>query len=187
MNKVSKELIPAAKEVLRKTFHNDIKVEFEHVYGSLEPVQAFPVPDFSTGKGDAAKGKITFQNLCTVCHSDGISGSDFGPSLASIGKKLTPEGLYNAIVYPNQGINLGYETSLITLTDGSSIKAIVTSKTSDAYLVKVLGEQEQRKYPHSQVKSVQVLDKESFMPPFPLPEQDMLDLVHYLSGLKKGS
>ncbi|MBX2952006.1 MAG: PQQ-dependent sugar dehydrogenase [Leadbetterella sp.] len=187
VNKVSKELIPAAKEVLRKTFHNDIKVEFEHVYGSPEAVQASPMPDFKLGKGDVAKGKAAFQNMCSVCHSDGSMGSDFGPSLASIGKKLTKEGLYNAIVYPNQGINLGYETSLITLSDGSTLKAIVTSKTSDAYLVKVLGEKEQRSYPLNQVKSVQVVEKESFMPPFPLAEQDMLDLVSYLSGLKKGS
>ncbi len=186
VNKVSKELIPAAKEVLRKTFHNDIKVEFEHVYGSPEAAQAFPIPDFSSGIGNVANGKKAFQNMCSVCHSDGTSGSDFGPSLASIGKKLTREGLYNAIVYPNQGINLGYETSLITFTDGSTMKAIVTSKTSDAYLVKVLGELEQRRYPHSQIKSVQALDKESFMPPFPLPEQDMLDLISYLSALKKG-
>ncbi len=183
VNKVSKELIPAAKEVLRKTFHNDIKVEFEHVYGNPEAAQAYPMPDFSPGKGDATKGKVIFQNVCSVCHSNGTSGADFGPSLASIGKKLTKEGLYNAIVYPSQGINLGYETSLITLADGSTLKAIVTSKTSDAYLVKVLGEQEQRRYPLNQVKSVEVLEKESFMPPFPLPEKDMLDLISYLSGL----
>lgn len=187
VNKISKELIPAARQVLSKTFHNDIKVEFEHVYGSPEVVQTFPMPDFSSGKGDAVKGRTAFQNLCSVCHSDGISGNDFGPSLESIGKKLSPEGLYSAIVYPAQGINLGYETSLITFTDGTTMKAIVTSKTSDAYLVKVLGEKEQRKYPHNQVKSVQLLDKESFMPPFPLPEQDMRDLIAYLSGLKKGS
>lgn len=187
VNKVSKELIPAAREVLSRTFHNDIKVEFEHVYGIPEAVQAFPMPDFRSGTGDAAKGKISFQTMCAVCHSDGISGSDFGPSLESIGKKLTKEGLYKAIVYPAQGINLGYETSLITFTDGTTMKAIVTSKTSDAYLVKVLGEQEQQKYPLHQVKSVQVLDKESFMPAFPLPEQDMLDLIAYLAGLKKGS
>jgi len=184
VNKVSKELIPAARKVLAGTFHNDIKVEFEHIYGTPEQVQDFPMPDFSSGKGDAAKGKIAFQNMCAVCHSNGTAGSDFGPSLESIGKKLTKEGLYKAIVYPAQGINLGYETSLITFTDGTTLKAMVTSKTSDAYLVKVLGEQEQRKYPHNQVQSVQVLEKESFMPPFPLPEQDMLDLIAYLTALK---
>lgn len=187
VNKVSKELIPAARKVLAKTFHNDIKVEFEYVYGTPEPAQAFPVPDFSSGKGDAEKGKTAFRTMCTVCHSDGTAGSDFGPSLESIGKKLTKEGLYKAVVYPEQGINLGYETSLITFADGTTMKAIVTSKTSDAYLVKVLGEREQRKYPLNQVKSVQVLDKESFMPSFPLPEQDMLDLISYLSSLKNGS
>lgn len=187
VNKVSKELIPAARKVLAKTFHNDIKVEFEHIYGAPEAAQVYATPDFSSGKGDVVKGETAFQNMCTVCHSNGTTGSDFGPSLESIGRKLTREGLYKAIVYPNQGINLGYETSLITFADGTTMKAIVTSKTSDAYLVKVLGEQEQRKYPHSQVKSVQVLDKESFMPSFPLPEQDMLDLIAYLAALRKDS
>lgn len=187
VNKISKELLPAARQVIAKTFHNDIKVEFEHLYGVPEVTGAFRMPDFSNGKGDAAKGRVTFENMCSVCHSNGISGSDFGPSLETIGQKLTKEGLYNAIVYPNQGINLGYETSLITFADGSTMKAMVTSKTSDAYLVKVLGEQEQRRYPLNQVRSVEVVEKESFMPAFPLQEQDMLDLITYLYGLRKNS
>ena len=184
VNMVSKELMPAARSVISKTFHNDIKVEFEHLFGISEAEKMVARPDFSSQLGDIGRGKTAFTNMCSVCHSDGTSGSDFGPSLGTIGQKLTREGLFNAIVYPNQGINLGYETSLIALADGSTLKAIVTSKTAQAYLVKILGEQEQRSIPVSQVKSVQLLEKESFMPSFPLPEQDMLDLIAYLESLK---
>src|SRR5690606_38672786 len=92
VNKISKELLPAARQVIAKTFHNDIKVEFEHLYGVPEVTGAFRMPDFSNGKGDAAKGRVTFENMCSVCHSNGISGSDFGPSLETIGQKLTKEG-----------------------------------------------------------------------------------------------
>jgi putative membrane-bound dehydrogenase-like protein len=186
VNKISKDLLPAAKEVMRKTFHNDIKVEFEHMFGKAENIQVHPMPDFSQ-KGDPMLGLSSFAKNCSVCHSNGSIGGNFGPGLGSIGNKLTKEALYNAIVYPNQGISLGYETSIITFKDGSSMQAIVTSKTANSYLVKLLGETELREYPLDAVKSVEVVEKVSLMPSFPLEEKEMLDLITYLSTLKQGS
>jgi putative membrane-bound dehydrogenase-like protein len=184
VNKVSQELLPAAKEVMRKTFHNDIKVEFEHLYGVPEEQKIHPMPDFAKGGGDINLGLSSFAKNCSVCHTNGSIGGDFGPGLSSIGKKLTGESLYNAIVYPNQGISLGYETSLITFTDGSSLQAIVTSKTATSYFVKIVGEQDLKEYPLERVKSVEVVDRVSLMPSFPLGQKEMLDLITYLQSLK---
>lgn len=184
VNKVSKELLPAAKEVMRKTFHNDIKVEFEHRYGRSDSPQIQPMPDFSKGKGDATLGLSSFAKNCSVCHSNGSIGGDFGPGLSTIGKKLTQEALYNALVYPNQGISLGYETSMITFKDGSTMQAIVTSKTATAYYVKILGEQALREYPVESVKKVEMVDRVSLMPSFPLEQKEMRDLIAYLQSLK---
>lgn len=183
VNKVSKELIPAAKAVMRKTFHNDLKVEFEHKFGVPEEVQLSEMPDF-TKKGDWAKGKVLYQSACSNCHVVDDIGIDFGPALSLIGKKLGKEGLYSAIVHPSQGVSLGYETSLITFADGSSTKAIITSKTSDSYYVKMMGSSELKTYKLAEVKSVEVLAKESLMPSFPFPEEDMRNLIEYLSTLK---
>ncbi len=184
VNKVSKELIPSAITVLRKTFHNDLKTEFEHIYGAPEEVVAGIMPDFSSGKGDVKKGKELFKNYCASCHKIDALGSDFGPGLGNIGKKFTKEGLYNAIVFPSQGISLGYETSVVTFSDGTVMEAIVTSKTSDNYFIKVIGETELRSYKLAEIKSVEVVKNKSLMPPFPLAETDMRDLIEYLSGLK---
>jgi putative membrane-bound dehydrogenase-like protein len=183
VNKVSKELIPAAKTVMRKTFHNDLKVEFEHKFGVAEEVQISEMPDF-TKSGDITKGKVLYQSACSNCHVVGNMGIDFGPALSLIGKKLGKEGLYSAIVHPSQGVSLGYETSLITFADGSSTKAIITSKTSDSYYVKMMGSSELKTYKLAEIKSVEVLAKESLMPPFPFPEEDMRNLIEYLSTLK---
>lgn len=184
VNKISKELLPAAKEVMRKTFHNDIKVEFEHLYGTPESQEIVPMPDFSKGKGEAALGLSSFAKHCSVCHSNGTIGGDFGPGLSEIGKKLTEEALYKAIVYPNQGISLGYETSQISFKDGSSLQAIVTSKTATHYLVKVVGELEVKEFSVESIKNVTRVDGVSLMPSFPLGQKEMLDLVAYLKGLK---
>jgi putative membrane-bound dehydrogenase-like protein len=183
VNKVSKELIPAAKMVMRKTFHNDLKVEFEHKYGKPEEVHVSQMPDF-TKEGDITKGETLFQNACASCHVVGGQGIDYGPGLSTIGRKLDKEALYSAIVNPNQGISLGYETSLITFADGSTTKGIVTSKTSDAYYVKMMGSSEPRMYKLAEIKSVEVLTKESLMPPFPFSEEDMRNLIIYLAALK---
>lgn len=185
VNKVSKELIPAAKEVIKRTFHNDIKVEFEHKYGVPEQAQAMALPDgFFNKTGNIEKGKEHFTLYCSVCHKVGNEGGTFGPGLQDIGKKLTKDALYNAIVFPNNGVNLGYETSRIAFYDGSSIETIITSKTSESYLVKVIGQNELKTLKASEVKSVEVIPKKSLMPPFPLPEDQMLDLIEYLSKLK---
>lgn len=182
VNKVDKVLIPAAKVVLRKTFHNDIKVEFEHKFGSPEPERIIAMP--SLKGGDAAKGKEIFTAMCSSCHKIGDVGIDFGPGLGQIGKKLTPEGIFSAVVNPNQGVNLGYETSQIHFTDGTGMRGIVTSKTASNYLIKTVGSSEPQSYPADKVKSVELIKSESLMPAFPLGDKQMRDLLTYLSSLK---
>lgn len=183
VNKVSPELIPAAIQVLRKTFHNNIKVEFEHMFGKPEEGPVV-MPDFENNTGDPIAGKEIYSTYCSVCHKVGDSGSEFGPGLSDIGKKLTKGALFNAIVYPAQGISLGYETSILNLHDGTSLKVIVTSQTGEGYWVKIIGDEELRLFRNSEVKSVEIVKNESLMPAFPFPEQEMLDLIEYLSELK---
>lgn len=183
VNKLRKEFLPAAKIVLSRTFHSDLKVEFEQKYGKPQVNKVSMEAGFLNKKGNAGKGKELFSTYCSSCHMLNKQGVDFGPGLSQIGKKLTKESIYNAIINPNQGISFGYEGYNITLTDGSTLQGLITSKTNDAYLVKVPGQSEQITYKKNQVKTVSPMDA-SIMPAFPLQEQQYLDLIAYLSGLK---
>ena len=183
VNKVSKELIPAAKIVLSKTFHNDLKVQFEQKFGKPQSQVISMDVAFLKKSGNNIKGKELFNLYCTACHVANGNGKDFGPGLSQIGKKLTKESIYNAIVNPNQGISFGYEGYTISLTDGSSFQGLITSKTSDEYQIKMPGSSDVVAYKKNQVKSVTQMDA-SIMPAFPLKEQEYLDLIAYLAELK---
>ena len=182
VNKVSKELIPAAKIVMSKTFHSDLKTEFEYKFGKPATNSIPNNVKFLSKKGDPVKGKVLFTSYCTTCHVVNGQGNDFGPGLSQIGKKLTKESIYNAIINPNQGISFGYEGHTILLKDGSSLQAIITSKTNDVYMLKIPGQSSIIIYKKDQVKSVSEM-KTSMMPAFSLPEKEYLDLLEYLSGL----
>ncbi|MBK6977587.1 MAG: c-type cytochrome [Cytophagaceae bacterium] len=182
INKVDKDLIPAAKIVMSKTFHNDLKIEFEQRFGKPEAIVNNAL-DFKTKIGDVKKGKELYDMYCLSCHQVGGKGIDFGPDLSLIGKKLTKESMYNAIVNPNQGISFGYEGFTLELNDGSSVTGLLTSKTADSYMIKVPGSSEVAEYKKSLVKNV-IQMKVSMMPAFPLQEQEYIDMMEYLSGLK---
>jgi putative heme-binding domain-containing protein len=183
VNKLSKELLPAAKKVLSKTYRSDLKTEFEAKYGKPTEQIAVISNQLLQQKGNKTKGKEIFEMYCTTCHvAEGI-GNEFGPGLGQIGKKLTKESIYNAIIQPSQGISFGYEGHNITLEDGSTIQAIITSKTQEAYILKFPGQSNIVTYKKSQVKSVSEMTT-SMMPAFNLPETEMVDLLEYLSQLK---
>jgi putative membrane-bound dehydrogenase-like protein len=183
INKVPKELIPAAKVVFTKTFHSDLKVQFEQKFGKPQEHQLAIKANFLNKNGDAVKGKELFGMYCTTCHVVNGNGMDFGPALSQIGKKLTKESIYNAIVNPSQGVSFGYEGYNISLTDGSAFQGIITSKTNDEYLVKMPGQSQIVAYKKNQVKSATKMET-SLMPAFPLKETEYLDLIGYLEGLK---
>ena len=111
---------------------------------------------------------------------------DFGPKLSEIGSKLPKEGQYLAILHPDAGISFGYEGWEVKFKDGSSMTGIVSSKTETDLQMKFPGGVVQN-YKMADVVSMKELD--SSMMPSGLQEsmstQEMVDLVDYLSSLKK--
>jgi putative heme-binding domain-containing protein len=134
--------------------------------------------------GDIAKGKTIAAGSCLSCHKIGTEGIDFGPALTLIGDKLSKEALYNSILNPSEGMGFGYETQLVKFKDGKEIRCIVNSKTENDLIVKLVGMGEQTIYKLADIESVTQLD-ESLMPKFPLSEEELVDLVSYLEGLRK--
>jgi putative heme-binding domain-containing protein len=123
--------------------------------------------------------------LCSNCHQVSNEGVNFGPDLSEIGSKLSREGLYKSILFPDQGISFGYEGYRIKLKDGSSAFGRIVSETEDKIDLQYMAQQQ----------SVQKADVESktqvpgsMMPSnlqSSMSEKDIVDLVEYLASLKK--
>jgi putative heme-binding domain-containing protein len=131
------------------------------------------------------RGKKVFEGNCTICHQANGEGSNVGPTLSEIGSKLSPEGLYEAIVYPSAGISFGFENRKLDMKDGSSLTGIISSKTATDIELKYPGGTIQ-KIKTSDVKKISEL-KESLMPATiyqSMSKQQLADLMAYLSSLK---
>src|SRR3546814_3174786 len=81
-------------------------------------------------RGDVTAGATVFTAWCSSCHVINGKGIQFGPELFEIGGKLSDEALYDAIIYPDKGINFGFEGYIIQLKDGSSLTGYITGETS---------------------------------------------------------
>jgi putative membrane-bound dehydrogenase-like protein len=161
----------------------------------------FPLPNAQGGKalpaiaelaklkGDATKGRAIFaktESTCTLCHKVGDTGAEVGPGLSEIGTKLTKEMLFEAILNPNSGLSMGFETQQLTLKDGGMAVGILRSETKQEILLALPGGATQKVAPATVAKREKLTT--SLMPTglsALLSQDDLVDLVEYLSSLKK--
>ena len=110
---------------------------------------------------------------------------DFGPALSEIGTKLGKEAIFEAIIDPNAGIAMGFETTVLTLKDNSAAVGIVRSETADE-LVLAMPRGIQVKYKKGEIAERSKLPT-SMMPSGlnqALSVQDLVDVVAFLSTQK---
>jgi len=147
---------------------------------------SLPTVSVLLGKhGEAAKGKEVFKTICSACHRVNNVGVSFGPDLSEIGDKLPKEGIYTAILYPDQGISFGYEAWRIKLHDGSSAFGRIVSETEDKIDMQYMSNQQT--VLKENIASRTKLES-SLMPSnlqATMSEQELVDLVEYLATLKK--
>jgi putative heme-binding domain-containing protein len=150
-----------------------------------------PISDLMKRKGDPAHGVELFfspQVGCGNCHQVNGKGIDFGPKLSEIGTKLGKDGLYAAILDPNAGISFGFETWQILLKDGDDAYGLLASETADEITIKAAGGIVTRYKKNDIARRDQL--KTSTMPSGlqqTMTVQGLVDLVEYLSSLKKAS
>jgi putative heme-binding domain-containing protein len=138
--------------------------------------------------GNAEHGKELFATkTCAVCHQIGGVGISFGPGLSEIGDKLNKETLYQAIMDPNAGISMGFEGWEIVLKDGTPLTGIVV-EAEDALTVTMIGGVK-RTVSKSEVASKHKLAQSLMYPGLHriMSPEELVDLVEYLSSLKKAS
>ena len=187
-NKIPKELHFAAGGVFQAAWRGDIREEgarYIKLPGSKEGGDLPSVSVLVDKKGEAGNGKEVFKNLCSNCHLVNNEGTNFGPDLSEIGDKLSKLAIYNSILFPDQGISFGYEGYRIELKDGSMAMGKIVSETEEKIDLQYMASQQT-------VDKAQVVSKtkmeNSLMPGnlhSSMSQQDLVDLVEYLSGLKK--
>lgn len=145
-----------------------------------------PVSELAKRKGKAANGKTVYMKLCIACHQVGGEGIDFGPALTEIGDKLAREGMFTAILDPNAAVSFGYEGFTVEMKDGSQSAGFVASDTEATLTLKAPGGISVP-LDKSKIKKKTAM-KQSLMPPglqASMTEQELVDLVEYLTTLKK--
>ena len=187
-NKIPEELHVSAGGVFQAAWRGNIREEGAKYIKLPGGREGGPLPAVSTlvsTEGSAGKGKEIFKNLCSNCHQVNNEGVNFGPDLSEIGGKLSKVALYNSILFPNQGISFGYEGYRIQLKDGSTVMGKIVSETEDKIDLQYMTSQQT-------VDKTQVVSKTkmetSLMPGnlhSSMSQQELVDLVEYLSGLKE--
>lgn len=195
-NQFPDDLRDTASEALALIQFNDrdnkLKTELSKHFalgGGKTAASSIPaIAELMSKKGDRERGRAVFNRLessCVTCHKIGTTGADFGPNLSEIGTKLGRDALYDAILNPNNGISMGFETYLFSLSNGTPAVGILRSETEQEITLALPGGSTQR-LRKSDVKKREKLPH-SMMPNGLgqiLGEQNLVDLVEYLSACK---
>jgi putative heme-binding domain-containing protein len=150
-----------------------------------------PVSDLLKRPGDASRGAQVFGRPevgCINCHRVNDKGTDVGPALSEIGTKLGKDALYEAILDPSAGIAFGYEAWQLELKSGDEAYGLIVSETADELTIKDTKAILTRIRKSDITKRQQL--KVSLMPSGlqqTMSTQDLVDLVEYLSSLKKAT
>lgn len=148
-----------------------------------------PVNELLKMKGDAANGEKIFlreTTQCIKCHRVNDKGVDFGPALSEIGTKLGKDAIYEAILEPSAGISFGFEAWEVELKSGDDVFGLITSETAEALTMKDASGVATKIKKSDIAKRTQM--KTSIMPvglQQTMSTQEFVDLVEYLSSLKK--
>lgn len=187
-NRIPKDLHLAAGGVFQAAWRGDVREEgakYVKLPGSKEGAELPSVSVLVDKKGNANNGKEVFKNLCSNCHQINNEGTNFGPDLSEIGDKLSKLAIYNSILFPDQGISFGYEGYRLELKDGSMAMGKIVSETEEKIDLQFMTSQQTVEKGNVVAKTKM---ENSLMPgnlQSSMSQQELVDLVEYLSGLKK--
>ncbi len=139
--------------------------------------------------GDAEAGRRVFfdkaEVSCLRCHKVGGVGGEVGPDLSDVGKRQPRDYLLESIVDPNKQIAKGFETLVLTLTNGKTVVGVL--KSEDAKEVRLMtAEGQPVVVPKDKIDERQA--GKSAMPDDltkHLSRAEVRDLVEFLAGLKE--
>ena len=139
-----------------------------------------------TGKGDVATGQRLFTAQgCIACHSIDPKAEQKGPYLGAAGAKFTRDYLVDSILEPNKVVAQGFQTSMLSMKDGTAKMGFVTGEADGVVEIRDISGAV------SKVKREEVKEEthmpQSMMPPglaAGLTVDEFTSLVEYLMSLK---
>lgn len=147
-----------------------------------------PISELIRLRGDPVRGAAIFRREtvgCFKCHQIRGEGTDFGPNLSEIGTKLAKSAIYESILDPSAGIAFGYEAWDLELKNGDDAVGLIVSETADEIALKAVGGIVSRYRKADLARKTK--QKLSIMPAGleqTMSQQELVDLVEYLSSLK---
>ena len=190
-DQLDQALLPAAAAELTRSRWQDLRPQALELFPLPPSKEAKPIPPISElvkASGDPAAGKLVFQQAgtCAKCHIVGREGKEVGPNLTEIGSKLSPEAMFESILYPSAGISHNYESYTVATQDGNTITGLLTSQTDESITI-TSDDGIARTFERSNVEAVKQLTV-SLMPADLLKlmtQDELVNVVAYLTTLKK--
>lgn len=142
----------------------------------------------ASSTGDATRGEHVFfssQIGCAACHRINHRGGYIGPDLSQIGARRSPRDLLEAILAPSASQARGFETFVVTTTDGRITTGRIESEAANFILLRAV-DQSRHKILRDQIESISP-SSVSLMPlglDRTMTSQQLSDLVAYLHSLK---
>jgi putative membrane-bound dehydrogenase-like protein len=190
-NRFPAELKVLAGGLLVSIQDQDLKRQVGELFPQPKTASQAPLPpldQLAQRTGDAARGQELYKTkgTCSNCHIVQGQGKMVGPDLSEIGTKLPREALYVSILDPSAGISHNFETYQALLDSGQTVSGVLVSQDAEAITLRT-AEAIDRKLPRAEVESFKKSEK-SVMPDNLhqlVSEQELVDLVEYLTTLKK--
>ncbi len=139
--------------------------------------------------GDLERGKQLFHKTagvqCRNCHKIAGDGTELGPDLSQIGKKLDREKLLESILQPSKNIEPKYVTWVVETTVGKLVTGLLVHKDGNEIVLKDTQNKEHR-IATGDIESTHQM-QHSLMPDLLLRDwtpQQVADLLAYLASLK---
>ncbi|MBV6640079.1 MAG: PQQ-dependent sugar dehydrogenase, partial [Cyclobacteriaceae bacterium] len=185
-NEIPEQFVEIAATSLMSAIKGSVREEAAKYLSLPEGESLPPVEELVALSGSPQNGKVVFDQYCQTCHQVNGAGTQFGPNLSEIGNKLSKEGLYAAILYPDAGINFGYEGFVVETKSGDVAVGYISSRTEDEIELTMMGGIKST-YKRSDIASIKEMENSLMTSGLhrAMTKEQIVDLVTYLSQLGK--
>ena len=183
-NEIPEELTTAAANTLLSAYKGSLRKQAAKYINGSENENIPDITALISKDGSVANGKKVFEKLCSSCHLVEGQGINFGPDLTEIGNKLSKDGLYAAIIYPDAGINFGYEGFIISMKNGDRLAGYIVSKTEHELQLKQMGGTT-TVINRNEIETIEELENSLMTSGLyrATTEDELVDLISYLESL----
>ncbi len=185
-DEIPEPLVEIAATTLMSAIKGSVRDEAAKYLSIPEGEALPPVEELIALNGSVENGSAVFVKFCQACHQVSGEGIQFGPDLSEIGNKLSKEGLYAAILYPDAGINFGFEGYAIETKSGETAVGYISSNTEDAIELTKMGGIKTI-YKKENIVAMDELENSLMTSGLhrAMSKEELVDLVSYLSQLGK--